>query len=329
MKGMRKLSITATAMVAAAVMALAGCGSSNSSSSSSSSASTSGSAKSSKFVAWSAYGRKPAPLAYLGPAGTWPPIKLAVRKTSTTAGGVLGNKHRNHRRRRHLRRGPRRPEHLRRPIRPQPRTRPFIIGPAVQLRGQEHLQVRSPPQNVPMLSIGRHLGTAFSGLSDYFFRTVAPGYRAGRGHGPDLIAQDGVQKLAIAVFNDEYGTGPARHDRQNRIRRRRRRTSSMAKRTRSTRPKRTSHPSPPPSRPSNPDATLVIAFDQTEPLAQGARRRRSLNTKKLYFDGRQHRPTIPAELRRGPARRAPPAPFQVPTRPRNSSQERRSPLATT
>ena len=32
MKGMRKLSITATAMVAAAVMALAGCGSSSSSS---------------------------------------------------------------------------------------------------------------------------------------------------------------------------------------------------------------------------------------------------------------------------------------------------------
>ena len=88
MKGMRKLSITATAMVAAAVMALAGCGSSNSSSSSSSSASTSGT-KTSKFVLgglWPETGS----LAYLAP----PELaaeKLAV-KDINDAGGVLGNK---------------------------------------------------------------------------------------------------------------------------------------------------------------------------------------------------------------------------------------------
>ena len=79
MKGMRKLSITATAMVAAAVMALAGCGSSNSSSSSSSSASTSGT-KTSKFVLgglWPETGS----LAYLAP----PELaaeKLAVKDLS-------------------------------------------------------------------------------------------------------------------------------------------------------------------------------------------------------------------------------------------------------
>ena len=257
-------------------------------------------------------------------------MKLAVRKTSTTAGGVLGNKHRNHRRRRHLRRGPRRPEHVfaAQSVLSQEPVRSSSARPSSSVVKNTY-KSRSPPQNIPMLSIGRHLGTAFSGLSDYFFRTVAPGYRAGRGHGPDLIAQDGVQKLAIAVFNDEYGTGPARHHRQNRRSDGRRRTSSMAKRTRSTRPKRTSHPSPPPSRPSNPDATLVIAFDQTEPL----RRRRSpppgVNTKKLYFDGRQHRPTIPAELRRGPAGRARRAPSRVSIRPTTSSQAPRSPPAST
>ncbi len=88
MKGMRKLSITATAMVAAAVMALAGCGSSNSSSSSSSSASTSGT-KTSTFMLgglWPETGS----LAYLAPP------ELATKKLAdkdiNDAGGVLGNK---------------------------------------------------------------------------------------------------------------------------------------------------------------------------------------------------------------------------------------------
>ena len=59
-----------------------------------------------------------------------------------------------------------------------------------------------------MISSGA-TSTAFSGLSDYFFRTIAAGHGAGCGPGPDLIAQDGVKNLAIAVFNDEYGTVPA------------------------------------------------------------------------------------------------------------------------
>ena len=45
-----------------------------------------------------------------------------------------------------------------------------------------------------------------SGMDPYFFRTVAPDAVQGAVMG-DLIAQDGVKKLAIACFNDEYGTG--------------------------------------------------------------------------------------------------------------------------
>lgn len=198
MKGMRKLSITATAMVAAAVMALAGCGSSNSSSSSSSSASTSGT-KTSKFVLgglWPETGS----LAYLAP----PELaaeKLAV-KDINDVGGVLGNKittvdadtsDADH--------ADQNTSAAQSVLSKNPS---FIIGPASSsVVKNTYKSITS--QNIPMLSMGA-TSAGFSGLSDYFFRTVAPDTVQGAVMG-NLIAQDGVQKLAIAVFNDEYGTG--------------------------------------------------------------------------------------------------------------------------
>lgn len=119
----------------------------------------------------------------------------------------------------------------------------FIIGPASSsVVKNTYKSITS--QNVPMLSMGA-TSASFSGLSDYFFRTVAPDTVQGAVMG-NLIAQDGVQKLAIAVFNDEYGTGlrdtiAKPHPRPASI-------SSMEKRIPSTRPKRTSPQLQPQSR---------------------------------------------------------------------------------
>ena len=260
MKGMRKLSITATAMVAAAVMALAGCGSSNSSSSSSSSASTSGT-KTSKFVLgglWPETGS----LAYLAP----PELaaeKLAV-KDINDAGGVLGNKittvdadtsDADH--------ADQNTSAAQSVLSKNPS---FIIGPASSsVVKNTYKSITS--QNVPMLSMGA-TSAGFSGLSDYFFRTVAPDTVQGAVMG-NLIAQDGVQKLAIAVFNDEYGTG-LRDDiiygEKDTFDPTETNFSSIATAIKA----------------SNPDATLVIAFDQTKPLLK-ALASAGVNTKKLYF----------------------------------------------
>lgn len=271
MKGMRKLSITATAMVAAAVMALAGCGSSNSSSSSSSSASTSGT-KTSKFVLgglWPETGS----LAYLAP----PELaaeKLAV-KDINDAGGVLGNKittvdadtsDADH--------ADQNTSAAQSVLSKNPS---FIIGPASSsVVKNTYKSITS--QNIPMLSMGA-TSAGFSGLSDYFFRTVAPDTVQGAVMG-NLIAQDGVQKLAIAVFNDEYGTG---------LRDTIVKTASAAGVDIIYGEKDTFDPTETnfssivtAIKASNPDATLVIAFDQTVPLvkelaAQG------LDTHKLYM----------------------------------------------
>lgn len=271
MKGMRKLSITATAMVAAAVMALAGCGSSNSSSSSSSSASTSDT-KTSKFVLgglWPETGS----LAYLAP----PELaaeKLAV-KDINDAGGVLGNKittvdadtsDADH--------ADQNTSAAQSVLSKNPS---FIIGPASSsVVKNTYKSITS--QNIPMLSMGA-TSAGFSGLSDYFFRTVAPDTVQGAVMG-NLIAQDGVQKLAIAVFNDEYGTG---------LRDTIVKTASAAGVDIIYGEKDTFDPTETnfssmvtAIKATNPDATLVIAFDQTVPLvkelaAQG------LDTHKLYM----------------------------------------------
>ena len=198
MKSMKKLSITTTAVIAAAVMSLAGCGSSSSGSDSTASSSDS-SAKTTKFVLgglWPETGS----LAYLAP----PELaaeKLAV-KDINDAGGVLGNdvttvdadtSDADH--------ADQNTSAAQSVLSKNPS---FVIGPASSsVVKNTYKSITS--QNVPMLSMGA-TSASFSGLSDYFFRTVAPDTVQGAVMG-NLIAQDGVQKLAIAVFNDEYGTG--------------------------------------------------------------------------------------------------------------------------
>lgn len=272
MKSMRKIGITATAMVAAAVMALAGCGSSSSSSSSSSGSDSTSGAKTTKFVLgglWPETGS----LAYLAP----PELaaeKLAV-KDINDAGGVLGNKittvdadtsDADH--------ADQNTSAAQSVLSKNPS---FIIGPASSsVVKNTYKSITS--QNVPMLSMGA-TSAGFSGLSDYFFRTVAPDTVQGAVMG-NLIAQDGVQKLAIEVFNDEYGTG---------LRDTIVKTASAAGVDIIYGEKDTFDPTETnfssiatAIKASNPDATLVIAFDQTKPLLK-ALASAGVNTKKLYF----------------------------------------------
>lgn len=271
MKSMKKLSITTTAVIAAAVMSLAGCGSSSSGSDSTASSSDS-SAKTTKFVLgglWPETGS----LAYLAP----PELaaeKLAV-KDINDAGGVLGNdvttvdadtSDADH--------ADQNTSAAQSVLSKNPS---FVIGPASSsVVKNTYKSITS--QNVPMLSMGA-TSASFSGLSDYFFRTVAPDTVQGAVMG-NLIAQDGVQKLAIAVFNDEYGTSlrdvvvktvddagvNVVYGEKDTFDPTETNFSSMVTAIKAT----------------NPDATLVIAFDQTVPLvkelaAQG------LDTHKLYM----------------------------------------------
>ena len=196
MKGMRKLSITATAMVAAAVMALAGCGSSGTADSAASG--SSGSAKSDTFMAAGLFPLTGS-MAYLGPANI-ATMKLA-QKDINAAGGVLGKdieitsadtSDADH--------ADQNTSSAQSVLAKNPSV---VVGPpSSSVVKNTYKQVTSA--KVPMISSGA-TSTAFSGLSDYFFRTIPPDTVQGAVLG-QIIAQDGVKNLAIAVFNDEYGT---------------------------------------------------------------------------------------------------------------------------
>ncbi len=271
MKSMKKLSITTTAVIAAAVMSLAGCGSSSSGSDSAASSSDS-SAKTTKFVLgglWPETGS----LAYLAP----PELaaeKLAV-KDINDAGGVLGNdvttvdadtSDADH--------ADQNTSAAQSVLSKNPS---FVIGPASSsVVKNTYKSITS--QNVPMLSMGA-TSASFSGLSDYFFRTVAPDTVQGAVMG-NLIAQDGVQKLAIAVFNDEYGTG---------LRDTVVKTAGDAGVDIVYGEKDTFDPTETnfslmvtSIKASNADATLVIAFDQTVPLVKELATQ-GIDTHKLYM----------------------------------------------
>lgn len=271
MKSMRKLSITTTAVIAAAVMSLAGCGSSSSGSDSTASSSDS-SAKTTKFVLgglWPETGS----LAYLAP----PELaaeKLAV-KDINDAGGVLGNdvttvdadtSDADH--------ADQNTSAAQSVLSKNPS---FVIGPASSsVVKNTYKSITS--QNVPMLSMGA-TSASFSGLSDYFFRTVAPDTVQGAVMG-NLIAQDGVQKLAIAVFNDEYGTGL----RDTVVKTAGDAGVDIVYGEKDTfDPTETNFSSMVTSiKASNADATLVIAFDQTVPLVKELATQ-GIDTHKLYM----------------------------------------------
>lgn len=270
MKGMRKLSITATAMVAAAVMALAGCGSSGTADSAASG--SSGSAKSDTFMAAGLFPLTGS-MAYLGPANI-ATMKLA-QKDINAAGGVLGKdieitsadtSDADH--------ADQNTSSAQSVLAKNPSV---VVGPpSSSVVKNTYKQVTSA--KVPMISSGA-TSTAFSGLSDYFFRTIPPDTVQGAVLG-QIIAQDGVKNLAIAVFNDEYGTS---------LRDVVVKTASAAGVDIIYGEKDTFDPTETnfssiatAIKASNPDATLVIAFDQTKPLLK-ALASAGVNTKKLYF----------------------------------------------
>ena len=256
MKGMRKLSITATAMVAAAVMALAGCGSSGTADSAASG--SSGSAKSDTFMAAGLFPLTGS-MAYLGPANI-ATMKLA-QKDINAAGGVLGKdieitsadtSDADH--------ADQNTSSAQSVLAKNPSV---VVGPpSSSVVKNTYKQVTSA--KVPMISSGA-TSTAFSGLSDYFFRTIPPDTVQGAVLG-QIIAQDGVKNLAIAVFNDEYGTSlrdvvvktvedagvNVVYGEKDTFDPTETNFSSMVTAIKAT----------------NPDATLVIAFDRTVPLVK-------------------------------------------------------------
>ena len=270
MKGMRKLSITATAMVAAAVMALAGCGSSGTADSAASG--SSGSAKSDTFMAAGLFPLTGS-MAYLGPANI-ATMKLA-QKDINAAGGVLGKdieitsadtSDADH--------ADQNTSSAQSVLAKNPSV---VVGPpSSSVVKNTYKSITS--QNIPMLSMGA-TSAGFSGLSDYFFRTIPPDTVQGAVLG-QIIAQDGVKNLAIAVFNDEYGTSlrdvvvktvedagvNVVYGEKDTFDPTETNFSSIATAIKA----------------SNPDATLVIAFDQTKPLLK-ALASAGVNTKKLYF----------------------------------------------
>ena len=140
----------------------------------------------------------------------------------------------------------------------------------------------------------------------------------------NLIAQDGVQKLAIAVFNDEYGTG---------LRDTIVKTASAAGVDIIYGEKDTFDPTETnfssiatAIKASNPDATLVIAFDQTKPLLKALASRRSQH-QEAVLRGRQHLRLF-QRTRRGPAGRLEGAPSRVSIRPTTSSSASNPPAST-
>ncbi|KFJ03782.1 ABC transporter substrate-binding protein [Bifidobacterium subtile] len=189
----KKLPVIATAVVAAAVMALAGCGSSSSGSDSSSSGSSNDA-----FVLGALF-PETGSLAFLGPAET-SAFKLATNDINA-AGGVLGKKittatadvsDADH--------ADQNTSGTQSVLSKNPSV---ILGPASSSVVKNVYKSISEAK-VPQISMGA-TSPSLSGVSPYFFRTVPPDSVQGAVLG-NVIAQDGVRKLAIAVFNDEYGT---------------------------------------------------------------------------------------------------------------------------
>ena len=272
MNSKKRILFTAVAAVAAAVMALAGCGSSGTNGTAVSDSGDSGSKKVDTFTLgglWPETGS----LAYLAP----PELaaeKLAV-KDINDAGGVLGKdvttvdadtSDADH--------ADQNTSATQSVLSKNPS---FIIGPASS-SVVKNVYKTITEQKIPMLSMGA-TSSDFSGLSPYFFRTVPPDTVQGTVLG-QVIAQDGVKNLAVAVFNDEYGTGLR---------------DTVVKTVKDSGvnivygekdafdPTETNFSSIATAiKASNPDAVAVIAFDQTKPLIK-ALASAGVDTHKLYF----------------------------------------------
>ncbi|OZG58960.1 branched-chain amino acid ABC transporter substrate-binding protein [Bifidobacterium myosotis] len=265
----KKTSMAVTAMLAAAVMALAGCGSSSNAGTDSGATETK---KTDTFVLgglWPETGS----LAYLAPP------ELAAEKLAVSdineAGGVLGKDittvdadtsdadHAD--------------QNSSATQSVMSKNPSFVIGPASS-SVVKNVYKTITTANVPMLSMGA-TSSDFSGLSPYFFRTVPPDSVQGAVLG-QVIAQDGVKNLAVAVFNDEYGTGLR---------------DTIVKTAESAGvnvvygkddafdPTETNFSSIATAiKASNPDAIAIVAFDQTKALVKELASQ-GVDTHKLYF----------------------------------------------
>ena len=263
----KKTLITITAAAAALTMMLSGCGSSSSSSSDSSALSTSDSGT---FMAAGLFPLTGS-MAYLGPANI-ATMKLA-QKDINDAGGVLGKdieitsadtSDADH--------ADQNTSSAQSVLAKNPSV---VVGPpSSSVVKNTYKQVTSA--KVPMISSGA-TSTAFSGLNDYFFRTIPPDTVQGAVLG-QIIAQDGVKNLAIAVFNDEYGLRDVVVKKVEDAG-----AKAVYGDTDTFDPTETNFSSMVTSiKASNADATLVIAFDQTVPLVKELATQ-GIDTHKLYM----------------------------------------------
>ena len=262
---MKRTLMCATAAVAALTLALSGCGSSSSSGSASSGAS-------SGFVLGALFPQTGS-LAYMSPQEEGA-VKLAL-KDINDAGGVLGKKatsvsadtsDADH--------ADQNTSGTQSVLSKKPSA---IIGPASS-SVVKNVYKEISAAKVPLISMGA-TSASLSGVDPYFFRTVAPDSVQGAVLG-NVIAQDGVQKLAIASFNDDYGTG---------LRDTIAKTAEAAGvdvvygADQAFDPTETNFSSLVSTiKASNPDAIAIIAFDQTkalikEMISQG------IDTTKLYL----------------------------------------------
>ena len=190
----KTIMMTCTAAVAAAVMVLAGCGSSGGSST----GSTDSKSESQAFYAAAMFPQTGS-LAYLGPpeeAG----FKLAIADINE-AGGVNGADAQSSIA--DTSDGDHADQNSAAAQSALSKNPSVVIGPpSSSVVKNSYKQVTSA--GVPMISQGA-TSTAFSGLDKNFFRVIPPDTVQGAVLG-QVIAQDGVKNLAIAVFNDEYGT---------------------------------------------------------------------------------------------------------------------------
>ena len=263
-----RMAVRATALVAAAAIGLSGlaaCGSGSSSSGSSSSGSGA--------LTLGGFFPETGSLSYLGP-DTVAAFKLAI-KDINAAGGVLGknvntaiadSSDADH------------ADQNTSGIQSLLAKKPGAIIGSPSSSVTKNIYKQAAGSKVPVISVGA-TSPSLSGIDPYFFRTIAPDGVQGAVMS-NVIEQDGVQKLAIAVFNDEYGTGLRKVI-----------VNTLANsnvdivygKTETFDPTETNFSSLVTTlKAAKPDAILVIAFDQTkqivkEMISQG------VNTNKLYL----------------------------------------------
>ena len=188
----KKVSMTAASMVAVAALALAGCGGSSDD--------TTGSdeSESDAFVAGGLFPLTGS-LAFLGPPEV-AAFKLAIQDIND-AGGVLDKDIED------VQADVSDADHADQNTAGAQsvlsKNPSVILGPASS-SVVKNVYKEISEAKVPIISMGA-TSTNFSGFDDYFFRTVPPDTVQGAVLG-NVVADDGVKKLAIACFNDEYGT---------------------------------------------------------------------------------------------------------------------------